>query len=136
MLSKSKTVISHVFTIALILWVISLVAPTTLFFKVWTGAAVLAACLVLSYGVKPFLKWFLLTIATIFCIVSIWIEPISLVFTIWLSAGLSLIYFHMATGGKYVRKYRAFKDDEQVSGTLYTSHCMDYGDDAWIVSSD
>jgi len=47
MLSKSKTVMSHVFTIALILWVISLVFPTALFFKVWTGASLLITYVVI-----------------------------------------------------------------------------------------
>ena len=92
MLNKIKTVISHVFTIALILWVISLAFPTELFFKVWTGAALLAACLVLRYGVSTFLKWFLLTTATLFCIMSIWVEPNSLVFKVPASVLLLMIY--------------------------------------------
>jgi hypothetical protein len=52
MFEKIKRFMQHVFLIALILWVISLVAPTALFFKVWTGALLLIIYVVFFSGAK------------------------------------------------------------------------------------
>jgi ABC-type transport system involved in multi-copper enzyme maturation permease subunit len=105
MFIKLKNIAQHVFMCMLILWAVSLFLPIPLSFKVWGGIALFSTYLVLAFGIKSTLGWFLLIAATLFCIASIWLDSIPLGFNIWLGAFLSMIYFSLATGGKYNTEY-------------------------------
>ena len=52
MFQKIKKTTQHAFLACLIFWVISLVFPTALFFKVWTGVLLLIIYLVFFSGAK------------------------------------------------------------------------------------
>ena len=120
-----KNIIQHTLLCTFILWVISLLFPIALALKVWVGIALLTTYLVLSFGVKSALGWFLLIAATLFCMASIWLESVPLGFNIWLGAFLSAIYFSLATGGKYNTKYD-FGEEHVFSGSSGTDWLGDY----------
>ena len=133
MFIKLKNITQHVFMCMLILWVVSLFLPIPLSFKVWGGIALFSTYLVLAFGIKSTLGWFLLIAATLFCIASIWLDSIPLGFNIWLGAFLSAIYFSLATGGKYNTKYN-FGEEPVSMGPLYAASLLSDSDHEMMVS--